>query len=342
MFLVKVSTPWTHIDYNTRIPKSGIINDYHFDFSEKEIECDFWIIWGGIKGFSERAICNLENVIYLTDEVHDQRFYLKSFINQFSHVITCREDINHKSVIASHELNTWMIKHDFDSLLSPNIIEKSKQFSIVSSDQTWLPGHKKRFAFVNKMIGYFGNRVEVFGRGFNEVEDKSVALLPFKYSLAIENSVKKGYFTEKLSDCFLTHTMPIYYGCPDINRYFDKSSMLIIDINNFEQSRDSIEQLLEEDPYNLRLDSIIASKIKYLNQYHIFNALTTLLEKFIPKTIKKERIIIKSESQFNNGYKINSLLNKLYYKLNIPSNLRFEIVFNQSNHIANISTKKIE
>ena len=28
--------------------------------------------------------------------------------------------------------------------------------------------------------------------------------------------IQPGYFTEKISECYLTHTLPIYFGCPNI------------------------------------------------------------------------------------------------------------------------------
>jgi hypothetical protein len=36
-------------------------------------------------------------------------------------------------------------------------------------------------------------------------------------------------FTEKLIDCFLTGTIPIYYGCPSIGKFFNIKGIIVID-----------------------------------------------------------------------------------------------------------------
>ena len=48
------------------------------------------------------------------------------------------------------------------------------------------------------------------------------------FHVALENVRQCNYFTEKLLDCFLTRTVPIYWGCPNIADYFDTDGMLII------------------------------------------------------------------------------------------------------------------
>ncbi len=41
------------------------------------------------------------------------------------------------------------------------------------------------------------------------------------FHIAIENTSIKNYFSEKLLDCFRTKTVPIYYGCTNIDEYFN-------------------------------------------------------------------------------------------------------------------------
>jgi hypothetical protein len=45
------------------------------------------------------------------------------------------------------------------------------------------------------------------------------------FHICIENTSIDNYFSEKLIDCFLTKTIPIYYGCPNIFRFFDIRGM---------------------------------------------------------------------------------------------------------------------
>ena len=48
-----------------------------------------------------------------------------------------------------------------------------------------------------------------------------------QFTIAIENSRQAHYFSEKLIDCFIALTVPIYIGCPNVTDYFDVRGMLI-------------------------------------------------------------------------------------------------------------------
>jgi hypothetical protein len=73
-------------------------------------------------------------------------------------------------------------------------------------------------------IDIYGNNWEYSGitdpRIKGTLKNKKDGLLDYKYSIAIENCTEEGYFTEKLTDCILTDTIPIYFGCPNIKEYF--------------------------------------------------------------------------------------------------------------------------
>jgi hypothetical protein len=48
------------------------------------------------------------------------------------------------------------------------------------------------------------------------------------FNIAIENTAQEDYFSEKIIDCFMTETVPIYLGCPNIGDYFDTRGIIII------------------------------------------------------------------------------------------------------------------
>jgi hypothetical protein len=49
------------------------------------------------------------------------------------------------------------------------------------------------------------------------------------FHIAIENTSIKNYFSEKIIDCFQTRTVPIYYGCRNIQDFFNVASMFRVD-----------------------------------------------------------------------------------------------------------------
>lgn len=65
----------------------------------------------------------------------------------------------------------------------------------------------------------------------------------FQFSLVIENSRQTNYFTEKLVDCLITKTIPIYYGCPNISEFFDTRGWIILENDSVEEAFSKVSQL---------------------------------------------------------------------------------------------------
>ena len=82
----------------------------------------------------------------------------------------------------------------------------------------------------------------------NDLSLKKVVWDTSMFHVSIENSTQNGYFTEKLVDAFLTKTIPIYWGCSDIGKYFDVNGMILIDSK--EDAIKKINNLTEEDYHN--------------------------------------------------------------------------------------------
>lgn len=96
--------------------------------------------------------------------------------------------------------------------------EKSKNLSIIASEKNCLKGHKLR----HRVIKTFGNQIDgIYGRGYHPIENKLEGLKNYRYSIVIENCREDYFFSEKLMDCLLTGTIPIYWGCPSIGNFFD-------------------------------------------------------------------------------------------------------------------------
>lgn len=80
--------------------------------------------------------------------------------------------------------------------------------SIVCSDKKKLTGHKLRYHIIEK----YGDKLEVFGSGFQKYGDINSAFTDFKFQIAIENGKYPEYVSEKFFDCIKTQTIPIYWG----------------------------------------------------------------------------------------------------------------------------------
>ena len=95
----------------------------------------------------------------------------------------------------------------------------------------------------------------------------------YAFSLTIENTKKDLYFTEKLIDCFMTGTVPIYWGCPSIVGFFNTDGMIIFDdIKELKNILDgiSLEQYIMmkdaiEDNFERAKEYLIAEDFIYKN-----------------------------------------------------------------------------
>lgn len=114
-----------------------------------------------------------------------------------------------------------------------NIYDKSKNISLIASNKNDTIGHQMRHEVATKYHQKYD--INLFGRGYKKIESKFEALKDYRFSIVIENERSDFWFTEKLIDCFLTGTIPIYWGCPSINKYFSTMGMVIVNkIDEFE------------------------------------------------------------------------------------------------------------
>ena len=78
--------------------------------------------------------------------------------------------------------------------------------------------------------------------------DDKIHLFSSMYSVAIESTQEENYISEKLIDCLVTKTIPVYWGCPNVSDFFDTSYWINIEnifVNDY-----------SEDWYYKNLDKI--------------------------------------------------------------------------------------
>jgi hypothetical protein len=113
-------------------------------------------------------------------------------------------------------LNSW--------ISTPNIYKKNKLCSIIASRKAATYGQQLRHLIVNR----FKNSMDLYGNGYKPIIKKEEGLIDYCFSFAIENCIVPGYFSEKILDCFLTGTVPIYYGDPSIGDIFDTRGIIFL------------------------------------------------------------------------------------------------------------------
>jgi len=259
---------------------SGIWGRTKFLVNQPVNSCDFWVVYDDLPQ-TETVHCPPSGLILITAEPPSIKNYPPGFTAQFSTVITCQKRIHHPNRILHQQSLPWHIgrrqeKHqnisfskDYDELASMKVIGKQRLISVISSAKINTPGHKKRLSLVNDLSRHFGTRLDVFGRGLNEIEDKWDAVAPYAYHIVLENSSVKDYWTEKLSDCYLAGAFPIYFGCPNVNDYFPREAFLEIP-NNSRRAIPLIEAAIENNLFQKSTEALALARRLVLNRYNLF------------------------------------------------------------------------
>ena len=100
------------------------------------------------------------------------------------------------------------------------------------------------------------------------------SLFDSMFHVAIENQSIANYFTEKLVDAFLTETIPVYWGCPNINEYFDLDGMIIFD--TIDEMIENVN-LLTKEYYMDRKEVILNNKKKAIKFSNFDERIATLI-----------------------------------------------------------------
>lgn len=300
---------------------------YQFYINEPVENPDFWVVQG--KGLRQTETCNVapENTIVLATEPRSVLVYPKKYLRQFGMVCTCQQQTQHPNVHLGPAILPWFVGYrrtadggysydkDYDTLHEQPIPGKQKLISVITSNKAFTAGHIRRIQFVERLKAYYGDRLDVFGRGFREFEDKWDVLAPYKYHIVIENSAQDYYWTEKLSDCFLTGTYPLYYGCTNVDQYFPADSLTHIDINDFEGTVKTIDRILDNDTYDKAREALEESKRLVLDKYNMFEYIASLCDTLRPDA-PKQQVTLRPCHSMDSPYNVwNYVVLRAFFKL---------------------------
>jgi hypothetical protein len=136
--------------------------------------------------------------------------------------------------------STWVHPHE------RGIHPKTKSVSAVLSGKTYTEDQR----FRHEIVQALSDKFDFYGRDYRPVKHKIEALKDYRYSIAVENQLLSTYFSEKIIDCFMSGSIPIYWGTHKIVEYFDSRGMFLF--NTLDDLRDILERCTEEE-YEKRL-----------------------------------------------------------------------------------------
>lgn len=207
----------------------------------------------------------------------------------------CDKNVNKSEYLAvwmhDTELNNveWFFPSNFDSVkrIVDSTIKQNKMSVVVSSKYAF-EGHKRRIDFI-KYIEQFHPDIEmdVYGRdnphafknykGPLPSDDKSVALLPYKYHFNCENAFIDNYITEKFTDAILCETFLFYGGAPNVKQIYPYEGYVQLDMTDFEASAQAIRSAMLRNDFETHLHSLRDLKQYILHTYTISHRIHRLL-----------------------------------------------------------------
>jgi hypothetical protein len=171
--------------------------------------------------------------------------------------------LTHDKSIESLSDNFYYIPSHGYWIENPKIHKKTKLISMISSNKRMTNGHTYRLNWVEKLK----DKVDLFGSGINPINKKEEALNEYMFSVTIENDSYPSYWSEKILDCFVTGTVPIYHGDPNIGDFFNKDGIIILndDFNLNDLNEDLYHSMMPhiEDNFNRALEYDIIEDIIY-------------------------------------------------------------------------------
>ncbi len=294
MTIVGIVKDWDRPDLLRQTPgRKGTWDNIQFTLDPGPA-CDFLVLLNNKMKTETWGHCPPENVWCLMQEPYMKGHtdWMVEKLGSFARVLTHHIPSNHPKFMVSQPAIPWHVNKTFDQLVALDIPPKPKILSWVVGNARDLPGHKKRWAFLKHIQGNRSLNIDLFGRAVRVIEDKWDGLAPYKYSLAIENSSSPDYWTEKIADCFLSWSVPIYYGCTNLEDYFPSDSFIRIHIDPPERGLQTLNAILAQDNWEKRIPAIKKARDMVLEQYQLFPHLSRLIREQPKRDLTSKNIFL--------------------------------------------------
>ena len=285
---------WTNPDLRRQTPKQkGVWEGIEFHLDNPDLEYDYVIVLNTVSQ-PVKVTCPPNKIWRMMQEPPEGGYVkMSNPVRTFNRIYTNDESRTDTCHYHHHGSLPWHVNKSYDDLKAQGPITKTKNLSWITSNKTARQGHKDRMRFLQD-LQKSDLDFDLLGRGFEEIDDKWDGLAPYKYSIAIENHRNAYYWTEKISDCFLAWTMPLYYGCTNIQDYFPKEAFVHIDIKDpkvFDHMRD----VINSDLYQKSVDAIAHARELVLDKYNLFAFIVSEIEKDNEPPMKKKNVKLNAE-----------------------------------------------
>jgi hypothetical protein len=270
---------------------SGLWKDFQFVPTAEECGADWLVIYDDLVTRLNTRVPWERRIIFL-GEPPEVKIYYPHFLNQFGVVVSPMKIRGYKGLwLQQHGALYWLFGRSFDEIGEGNYDEKRNDLSIICSDARKYPVQRRRLEFVKRLKEILGDRLHWYGRGAQPIAAKADAIIPYRYSIAIENNFIEHFWTEKLADVYLGQAFPFYSGGANLSRYFNEKTFAYIDIDDPVGTAKQMERAIESGVYEENLPLIKDSRRKVLLEYNLFNEARKIISRLEPEAGKIPRLV---------------------------------------------------
>lgn len=108
----------------------------------------------------------------------------------------------------------------------PNVNIKTFAASFLTSDKTFCPGHKLRVDIYHALKSQYGDLQIVKHMSPPRWDDKRTIIEPYQFHIATENAMHNNWFADKIVDAFIGKAIPLYWGCPNLEDFFNMDGVI--------------------------------------------------------------------------------------------------------------------
>ncbi len=220
----------------------------------------------------ERLACPRERTMLLTVEPTSIKRYSPAYTRQFGHLLTNRppEAEKHPHYHFGEGYFKWFYGKPYGEIVRQSLPAKDRVLSVIcSAKQMAHTQHAARFNLIQSVCAALPE-CDWYGHGVKPLTHKYEALDRYKYSLAIENHISPGHWSEKIADVLLAEALPFYAGDPNLEKILPPQSFIRIPIENPSEAIRIIKEAIANNEYEKRLPAIREAKQLLLTKYNIY------------------------------------------------------------------------
>ena len=134
--------------------------------------------------------------------------------------------------------------------------KKDRDVSILSSDKVMCELHRFRLALAKMCKAE--RLADTYGRfdGGDYVKSVDETLDRYRFSFIIENDISDYYFSERLTSCLASQTIPIYVGARKISEFFNTDGMILLEKPDLELAKEALKKC-NRQTYEEKLQAVL-------------------------------------------------------------------------------------